>query len=258
MSTIMLPVNTLKKRLATGEFTAGCWLGIPDPTVAEIAAGAGFDWLLIDHEHAPFELSDIGSHLRTLAPYPVTAVVRPVNADPALLKKLLEIGAQTFVIPMIDTPAQAQSCVDSLYYPPQGSRGVGTSLARAARWNQVEGYVHSANDELCLFVQAETTTALANLEAILAVEGVHGVFLGPSDLCASMGLIGQAGHPTVIDAVEKAIQTICAAGKIAGVLALDDTTITRYRRAGATFVGVGVDTLLLGNALRQRAKAFSD
>ncbi len=250
-----LPKNRFMASLNQGRILWGCWLGLPDPNVAEIAAGAGFDWLLIDHEHAPFELSDVMSHLRAIEPYPTAPLVRPVSADPSLLKKFLEMGAQTFVVPMICTPEQARACANAVYYPPKGLRGVGTSLARAARWNQVEGYVHKANDEICLIVQAETTTALANLDAILEVDGVHGVFVGPSDLAASMGKIGQGNDPELLDACVEAIRKIKAAGKIAGILTLSEPLIERCVEAGTDFIGVAVDTLLIGNAMRGAAAA---
>ena len=250
-----LPKNRFMASLNQGRTLWGCWLGLPDPNVAEIAAGAGFDWLLIDHEHAPFELSDVMSHLRAIEPYPTAPLVRPVSADPSLLKKFLEMGAQTFVVPMICTPEQARACANAVYYPPKGLRGVGTSLARAARWNQVEGYVHKANDEICLIVQAETTTALANLDAILEVEGVHGVVVGPSELAASMGKIGQGNDPELLDACVDAIRKIKAAGKIAGILTLSEPLIERCVEAGTDFIGVAVDTLLIGNAMRGAAAA---
>ena len=248
-----LPPNVFLQQLERGVTLWGCWLGLPDPNVAEIAANAGFDWLLIDHEHAPFELSDVMAHLRAMAPYPVAPMVRPVSGDPALLKKFLEMGVQTFIVPMIDTPEQAQACVDALYYPPTGHRGVGTALARASRWNQVPDYLHKANDEICLIVQAETVTALNNLEAILAVDKVHGVFMGPSDLAASMGKIGQGNDPTLMRSCTEAIKKIKAAGKVAGILTAHEELIEQSADAGADFIGIGVDTLLLGEALRQRA-----
>jgi len=248
-----LPQNRFIASLNQNRPLWGCWLGLPDPNVAEIAASSGFDWLLIDHEHAPFELSDVMAHLRAIEPYPIAPLVRPLNADPSLLKKFLEMGAQTFVIPMIDTAEQAKACADAVYYPPKGLRGVGTSLARAARWNQVEGYVHKANDEICLIVQAETVTALNNLDAILAVDGVHGVFIGPSDLAASMGKIGQGADPELLDACIEAIVKIKAAGKIAGILTLSEPLIERCVEAGTDFIGVAVDTLLIGHAMRDAA-----
>ena len=248
-----LPQNRFLKAIKDRRPLWGCWLGLPDPSVAEIVASAGFDWLLVDHEHAPFELSDVMSHLRAIEPYPVATLVRPVSAEPALLKKFLEMGVQSFVIPMINNAEEARACVDALFYPPVGHRGVGTSLARAARWNQVPDYLHHANDEMCLVVQAETTEALNNLDSILAVDHVHGVFLGPSDLAASMGKIGQSNDPDLHDTCVAAIKTIKAAGKIAGILTMSEALIDKSVDAGADFIGVGVDTVALGTAVRALA-----
>jgi 4-hydroxy-2-oxoheptanedioate aldolase len=250
------PQNRFKRALASGRPQYGLWLGLPDVSVAEIVAGAGFDWLLIDHEHAPFELADIMAHLQVLAAYDVAPIVRPVDHNPSLLKKLLDIGVQSFLVPMVDSAEQARSIVSSLHYPPRGARGLGTSLARAARWNQVPGYLHQANDEICLLVQVESVTALANLGEILAVEGVDGVFIGPSDLSADMGHVGDAGHPDVVAAVSAALETIAAAGKYAGVLCLDPALVEHYRASGAGFIGVGVDTLILARGASELARSF--
>ena len=251
-----LPINPFKRALASGETLYGIWLGLPDANVAEIAAGAGFDWLLIDHEHAPFELGTILGHLRAIAPYEVAPVVRPVNHDPALLKKLLEIGAQSFLVPMVDSAEQARQLVQALRYPPAGTRGLGTSLARAAHWNQIPGYLERANDEICLIVQVETTSAMANLEAILDVEGVDGVFIGPSDLAASMGHIGNAGHPEVVAAINRGLEIIVASGRHAGLFCPNPELAADYVKRGARFLGVGVDTLILAEGARRLARHF--
>jgi len=242
--------NRFRAGLESGETQFGVWLGIPDTTAAEIMAGAGFDWLLIDHEHGAFELREIMAHLQTLAAYDVAPIVRPVNGDAALLKKLCDIGAQSFIVPMIDTADQAAELVSAVKYPPEGRRGMGTSLARAARWNSVSGYLGRANEEMLVVVQAETTTAIDNLEAIAGTPGIDGVFIGPSDLSASMGHVGDVSHPEVVQTVSDALRTIRAAGKYAGLLCLDESQIAHYEACGANFVGVGVDTLLLGNAAR--------
>lgn len=251
-----LPLNRFKQGLASGNTQYGLWLGIPDNTVAEMAGGAGFDWLLIDHEHGPFDLRSVLSHLQAVAPYDVAPIVRPVSGDAALIKKLLDIGAQTLLVPMVDTAEQATQLVSAVRYPPQGNRGLGTSMARAARWNAVSGYAAKANDEVCLIVQAETATALANLDDILAVEGVDGVFIGPSDLSASMGHLGNAGHPDVVAAVSAGLEKIRASGKYAGLLCLDPALVETYVEAGAHFVGVGVDTLILSQGFKQSIARF--
>ncbi len=250
------PRNTLKRALASGDPQFGLWLGLPDNSAAEIIAGAGFDWLLIDHEHAPFELATILSHLQALAPYDVAPVVRPVTDDIALIKKLLDIGAQNLLVPMVDTAEQAAAAARAVRYPPQGRRGLGTSLARAARWNQIPDYTATANDEICLIVQVETALAMKNLAAILAVDGVDAVFIGPADLAASMGYLGEPGHPDVVESISSALQTIRAAGKHAGVLCLETRLVKTYIAQGANFVGVGVDTLILAQGAQQLAACF--
>lgn len=248
-----LPVNHFKSRLLEGECQFGLWLGLPDPTAAEICAQAPFDWLLIDAEHAPFSLEKIQELLRTLAPYAPSPIVRPVSDDKNLIKQYLDIGAQTLLIPMVETPQQAQALVDAVHYPPKGVRGVGTSLARAARWNNVPDYLHRADEEICLLIQIETAAGLDNLDAICAVEGVDGIFFGPSDLSASLGFPGDAGNPEVVSRIEQAIAAVTHVGKKAGLLCLDLKLKDRYINAGASFVGVGVDTLLLGQGAKKLA-----
>lgn len=253
-----LPLNQFKRGLGSGSTQYGLWLGIPDNTVAEIAAGAGFDWLLIDHEHGPFELRDILSHLQAVAPYDVAPIVRAVAGDEALIKKLLDIGVQSLLVPMVDTAEQAAELVQAVRYPPGGRRGLGTSMARAARWNQVPGYAGKANDEICLIVQAETVTAMDNLDAILAVDGVDGVFIGPSDLSASMGYLGNPGHPDVVQAVSSGLQKIRAAGKHAGLLCLDPSLVEGYEAEGANFIGVAVDTMVLSQGFKEAIDRFRE
>ena len=251
-----LPLNKFKRALASGQTQYGLWLGLPDNSVAEIVAGAGFDWLLIDHEHAPFALRSIMTHLQVMAPHDVAPVVRPVDHNPALLKKLLDIGVQSFLVPMVDTAAQAADLVAALRYPPAGKRGLGTSMARAAAYNQIPDYVGKANAEICLIVQAESVLAMANLEEILAVDGVDAVFIGPSDLSASMGHVGDAGHPDVVACIDKGLATIAAAGKHAGIMCTDPARAGAYIAQGANFLGVGADTLVLAQGVRRIVQSF--
>ncbi|WP_299183315.1 4-hydroxy-2-oxoheptanedioate aldolase [uncultured Neptuniibacter sp.] len=251
-----LPVNKFKQALKGDKPLWGLWLGLPDATCAEIVAGSGFDWLLIDSEHAPFELDSTMRHLQAIAPYGVPAIVRPEEGRTALLKRLLDIGAQTLLVPMCDTAEQARELVKAVKYPPQGVRGLGSSLARAANWNRIPGYLQKANDEICLIVQAETVTAMENLQEIAAVEGVDGVFIGPSDLSASMGHIGNPDHPEVVAAIEGGLKIINDAGKAAGLLCINPAKAHNYVEKGAKFVGIGVDTLLLSNAAKQLAESF--
>jgi 4-hydroxy-2-oxoheptanedioate aldolase len=253
-----LPVNKFKSAITEDQIQYGLWAGIPDTTSAEICASSGFDWLLLDGEHAPFDMRAIYNYLQAVAAYDIHPIVRVVEGDKNLIKQLLDYGAQTLLIPMVDTAEQAEALVQAMLYPPQGIRGMGSSIARAARWNSIPEYVSTANAETCLLVQAETTTALNNLPEILKVEGVDGVFIGPSDLSASMGHVGNPGHPEVVAAIEESIKTIVRAGKAAGILALDPVQARHYISIGASFVGVGVDTLLLGTGAKQLVDSFKN
>jgi len=255
---MQLAKNKFKQCLNSGDVQYGLFLGLPDNSVAEINASSDFDWLMIDHEHGPFDLTHILHYLQAIAPYPIAPVVRPAVGDIVLLKKLLDIGVQSFLVPMVNTPEQARELVKAVRYPPQGLRGLGTSVARAAGWNQIPGYAAAANDEICLIVQAETPQALENLDDILQVDGVDGVFFGPSDLCASMGHLGNPGHPEVVEAISKGLSQIKASGKHAGVFCMDPELARDYARHGATFMAVATDTLVLSQGLRRTLTHFRD
>lgn len=246
-----LPKNRFKQALKEDKTLWGLWLGLPDTSCAEICAGAGFDWLLIDGEHAPFELKETLHHLQALAPYDVAPIVRPEIGSVSKIKKLLDIGAQTLLIPMVDTARQAEDLVSAVRYPPQGVRGMGSSLARAAKWNQVPQYLKTANEEICLLVQVETLDAMNNLEQIVQVEGVDGVFIGPSDLSGAMGHVGNPDHPDVVAKIEWALDVIHRSGKASGILSLNLDKAQQYAKRGTKFIGVGVDTLLLRLAAEQ-------
>jgi 4-hydroxy-2-oxoheptanedioate aldolase len=250
------PSNPFLAALRAGQSPIGLWVGLVDANAAESLAGCGFDWLLLDAEHAPNDVRTILDQLRAVAPYPSHPIVRPPVADVALIKRYLDIGVQTFLVPMIDTPEQASLMARAMRYPPRGIRGVGASLARASRWNQIDNYIHVADEEICLLVQAETPTAIGNLKAIAQTDGVDGVFFGPADLSATMGYRGQPTHPAVHRVILDGIATVRAAGKAAGLIATDATLAREYLQAGAQFVAVGVDALLLVKAARDLATAF--
>lgn len=251
-----IPENKFLAEIRRGNPQIGCWVGFADSNVAEALGGCGFDWLLLDGEHAPNDVRTVLDQLRALAPYPVSPIVRPVQGDVALIKQYLDIGAQTLLIPMVDTPEQAALLARAMRYPPQGIRGVGAALARASRWNQVENYLNLANDQTCLLVQAETPLALSNIAAIASTDGVDGVFFGPADLSASMGFRGQPSHPEVQNAIANGIAAVRAAGKAAGILATDKALAHRYLELGAGFVAVGLDTTLLVKAATELAHSF--
>lgn len=251
-----MPLNTFKRALLAGTTQTGLFLGLANAYSAEIVATAGFDWLLIDGEHGPNDLRSIIAQLQALAPYGVPPVVRCVDHDVARIKQLLDGGVQTLLVPMVETAQQASSLVRAMRYSPLGMRGVGTAMARAARWNAVIDYFAWADQEMCLIVQIESRAALDNLDAIVAVPGVDAVFVGPSDLAASMGHLGKPEHPEVKVAVEGAIRKIVASGKAAGVFSADPDTVATYQKMGATILVVGVDTLLLRNAAVALAEIF--
>jgi 4-hydroxy-2-oxoheptanedioate aldolase len=248
--------NPFKAALAERRAQIGLWLSMAQPYSTEMCATVGFDWLLIDGEHAPNDLRSTLAQLQVVAGYRSHPVVRVVEGQTALIKQMLDIGATTLLVPMVDTPEQARAMVSATRYPPQGVRGVGAAIARVSRWSARADYVHQANDEVCLLVQAETRTALQNLDAICAVDGVDGVFIGPADLAASMGHLGNANHPEVQAAIEDAIRRIVASGKAAGTLTSDVAQARRYLELGATFVAVGIELSLMMQAVRQRAKEF--
>jgi 4-hydroxy-2-oxoheptanedioate aldolase len=250
------PGNPFKKALAAKQPQVGLWLSMADPYLAEVSATAGFDWLLIDGEHAPNNLRSTLAALQAVAPYRSQPVVRAVAGEVPLVKQLLDIGAQNLLIPMVDTAEQAQQLVRATRYPPGGIRGVGSAVGRASRWSQRSDYLDVADDEVCLLVQAETVTALKNLEAICAVDGIDGVFIGPADLSASLGHRGKPGHPEVQAAIEDAIRRIVQSGKAAGILTSDNQLARRYLELGATFVATGVDVLMYATAARKLAAEF--
>ncbi len=251
------PTNTFKQALKQGDTAQiGLWLGLANSYTAELLAGAGFDWLLIDAEHAPNDLQTILGQLQAIAPYPSHPIVRPPWPDAVRIKQILDLGAQTILAPMVETGEQAAEVVSATRYPPQGIRGVGSALARASGFNRMPQYLQTANDEICVLIQIETPKGVENLDDILATEGVDGVFIGPSDLSASMGYIGNPGHPEVQKVIEESIAKIVAAGKAPGILIADQALAQRYIELGALFVGVGTDTGLLMKSSNDLAAKF--
>jgi len=248
--------NPFKAALAARRPQIGLWLSMAQPYLAEVSATAGFDWLLIDGEHAPNDLRSTLATLQAMAPYRSQPVVRAVAGETHLIKQLLDIGAQNLLIPMVDTADQARQLVLATRYPPLGIRGVGSAVGRASRWSARTDYLDVADSEICLLVQAESVTALKNVEAICAVEGIDGVFIGPADLAASMGHRGRPGHPEVQAAIEQAMIQIVRSGKAAGTLTSDPKLARRYLELGCTYVATGVDVLIFANAARKLAADF--
>ena len=254
------PTNTFKQALLAAQPQIGLWVGLADGYAAEIVAGTGYDWLLIDGEHAPNDVRSVLAQLQAVAsagsalpdgatrPHPIVRV--PVG-ETSLIKQYLDIGAQTMLVPMVDTADQAARLVQAMRYPPEGIRGMGSALARASRWQAYPNYLHEANAQTCLLVQAETVEAMKNIDAIAATPGVDGVFIGPADLSASMGFVGQPNHPDVQAAIADGIARILKAGKAPGILSTTEEQARKWLAAGALFVAVGVDTMLLAAAAKQ-------
>lgn len=251
-----MPKNRFKAKLKAGEKQLGLWCSLGGPTVAEMLATTGFDWITIDTEHAPAEVTDVLPALQALAAYPdVSPIVRPAINDSVLIKRHLDQGAQTLILPYVQTKEEAEAAVAAVRYPPRGIRGV-AGLTRASRYGTVTDYAARADEEVCLIVQVETVSAMEQLEDIATVDGVDGIFFGPSDLSASMGLTGQPNHPDVKAAIRDALSRLSAVGVPGGALCLDPAWAKDTFADGAGFVAVGLDLHLLSNAARSLRGAF--
>lgn len=247
--------NMFKSRLKAGDIQIGLWVAMGDASVAELAAGCGFDWLVIDGEHGPNGLRDVLAQLRAVGEksHPV---VRVRDDNRAVIKQMLDIGAQTLLVPMIDAAEQAREVVRSVSYPPQGVRGVGAALARASEYGGVSDYMQNANDEVCLLLQVENRAGIEALDDILKVEGVDGIFIGPADLAADMGYLGNPGAPEVQAVVVDALTRIRAAGRAAGILTSDRKLAASYAEMGVEFLAVGSDVGVMRAGLIALRGAF--
>lgn len=246
---IEVPVNSFKQRLLAGETQWGIWHTLAHAMTAEALSLAGFDWMLFDTEHSPVEIAELQTVLQAAACGTASAVARPAWNDKVLIKKMLDIGVQSLLIPFVETPEEALAAVRATRYPPEGIRGVG-GATRASRYGMAEGYLTKANDQICVLVQIESAGALARLEEIAAVEGVDGIFIGPSDLSASMGFLGNSAAEPVQDAIRTAAGRITAAGKVPGILATNPEDARRYRDWGYRFIAGGIDMPMLLSAAR--------
>lgn len=246
------PINVLKQRLAAGETTFGCWLSFAEANVAEMMGTAGFDWLVIDGEHAPNDLRSIRDQLMALDGSPSSVAVRVPIGETWMIKQVLDAGAQTLVVPMVESADQARELLRACHYPPAGIRGVGAASTRASRFSGIADYIKAADAQICLIVQVESRAGMAALDDILAVDGIDGVFIGPADLASDMGHAGDATVPEVHDVIIDAIRRISAAGKAPGIMSLGDGT-PAYLDAGARFLAVGIDVLFMIRTARQTA-----
>ncbi|KQQ46070.1 2-keto-3-deoxy-L-rhamnonate aldolase [Rhizobium sp. Leaf311] len=252
------PKNLFKQALKEGRAQIGLWQALANPYTVEICAGAGYDWLLLDAEHAPNDIPLLVSQLQAMKGLPSHAVIRPPIGETFIIKQMLDIGAQTLLIPMVDSKEMAQQMVKAVRYPPHGVRGVGAALARASAFNRIPDYLQTANDEICLLLQVESRAGLAALDEIASTEGVDGVFIGPADLAADMGFLGRPGAPEVQVQVETALAKIQSHGKAAGILTGDLGLAKRYLELGATFVAIGNDVTLLANATTKLLADFQN
>lgn len=246
--TSMIAKNKFKAAIGEGRVQLGIWSSLCSPAVAELLGQSAFDWVLFDAEHSPVEISGLLPLLQAAGNGPASAVVRPPWNDTVLIKRVLDLGAQTILLPFVQNREEAQAAVASVRYPPHGRRGV-AGTTRASGYGRVSGYHAGAADEICTLVQVETSEALENLEAIASVEGIDGVFVGPADLSASLGHLGQPRHPEVQAEIRRAAEVIRAAGKAPGILATSVEDSRRYLDWGYVFVACGVDVGLLVTAV---------
>lgn len=244
------PKNPFKQALTKGEMQIGCWMSFAEAITAEIMGTAGFDWLVIDGEHAPNDIRSIRDQLIALANSPSHAVVRLPIGETWMIKTVLDAGAQTILVPMVESADQARELVRACQYPPKGVRGVGAAATRATMYGTIPDYVATADPEICLLVQVENLAGMAALDDILQVEGVDGVFIGPADLSTDMGYKGDSTVPEVRTAIADALKRIRAAGKAPGILGTNDEAVQAYRDMGAQFLAVGIDVMLLAQAAR--------
>ncbi len=250
-----MPCNLFKHAIAHGETQIGLWCSLCSPITAEIVAHSGFDWLLLDTEHSPNEVPDVLAQLQAVQGGTASAIVRPAWNDMVLIKRFLDIGAQTLLIPFVQTPEEARRAVEATRYPPTGVRGI-TGSGRASRYGRVKDYLRNASQEICVLVQVETRSALDQIEAIASVDGIDGVFIGPNDLSASFGHIGNWGHAEVQAALEDAVRRLRKIGKPAGILTPNEEEAKRFIAWGYTFVAVGADLGLLARGADALAKRF--
>ena len=247
-----LPINHFKRALREGRPQIGLWSHLCSPISTEILGQCGFDWIVLDMEHSPNELPHILSQLQALKDSPTMPVVRPPWNDMVTFKRLLDVGAQTLVVPYIQNAEEARNAVAYTRYPPHGVRGY-AGAPRASGYGRVKDYAKRCSEEICLLLQIETVEGLKHLEEIANVDGVDGVFIGPGDLSADMGHLGNPKHPEVVAAVDDAFRRIRACGKAPGILIGDESLAKHFIEVGGLFVAVGADQ----NLLRDSASALA-
>jgi 4-hydroxy-2-oxoheptanedioate aldolase len=252
---VNLPINTFKHAIQGGQLQIGLWSSLSSHITVEVLANAGFDWLLLDTEHSPNELPMVHSQLQAALCGRAHPIVRPPWNDMVTIKRYLDIGVQTLLIPFVQTEQDARDAVAYTRYPPRGVRGY-ASTARASDFGRIKDYPVRCEEELCVLVQVESMQAIENIERIAAVEGVDGVFIGPGDLAAALGHVGNLKHPEVQAAVEGAIKRIKATGKPPGILIGDEQLARRYIELGCLFTAVGSDVGILARGAESLAAKF--
>ncbi len=247
--------NRFKERLQKGKQQIGFWSSLCSNLVADVLSDAGFDWVCIDMEHSPNEIGTVLGQFQALAQNDCPALVRPPWRDPVIVKRLLDIGAQTLVFPMVETAEDARDAVASTRYPPDGIRGV-SLMQRGNRFGRNPDYVHEAGDAICRLMQIESKKGIANIEEIAGVDGVDGFFFGPADLSAEMGIIGQMTHPDVLAVLDEAFAKCQAMNKPAGTLWPSEDLIRQSLEQGYAYVGVGADLAILSRETTALAEKF--
>lgn len=254
---MQLVQNSFKRGLHASRVQFGLWSTLASSYAVEIIAGSGFDWLLIDMEHSPTEVDTLLSQLQAVAAYPTHPIVRLPSNDMVVVKRVLDVGVQTLLVPHVSTAEEARDVVSFTRYPPAGVRGVG-GTTRATRFGRIKEYAQRAHEELCVLPMVETLEGMENIEAICAVEGIDGVFIGPGDLSAAMGKPGDTSNPELLAAIEEGMRRIRRAGRAAGYMSTVEADVRRMVAAGALFCGVGMDASLLAktaDALSSKFKA---
>ncbi len=251
-----VPINPFKAALAQGETVFGCWLSLGSPVATELMGTAGFDWLLIDAEHTAYDIATLRMQLMALEASESHAVLRVPVGETWILKQVLDLGAQTVLVPMVESADQARALVRAVTFPPKGNRGVGYTTTRASGFGDIADYGTTADEQICLLVQVENRAGLAALDEILEVEGIDGVFVGPADLSADMGYMGQLTHPEVMQTINDTLRRIAASGKAPGILSTDQNVLDAALESGARFVAVGLDSALLARGARALASKW--
>ena len=250
------PINEFKRRLKAGETLMGCWLSGASPVMTEVLVSAGFDWLLIDGEHSPNTITTMTEQMRIIGPSGVPALARVPFGDTWQIKMVLDTGCQTVLVPMIETADHAREMVQAMKYPPEGVRGVGAYAARASGYGGTPEYLQTANEQTCLLLQIENKAGLDALDEVLTIDGVDGVFIGPSDLSANLGYLGQPEHPEVQKAIDESLNKIMASGKAAGILTMNLDLVKKYADMGVGFIAAAMDIPMLAVTARDRAKTL--